>query len=55
MARYRVPKDAGRFRIEKAMAGNWMVLNDKTGGGKIVIACREPSYLAPAKVQRGGR
>jgi hypothetical protein len=41
VARYGIPKDAGRFRIEKAMAGNWMVLNDKTGGGKIAIACRD--------------
>ncbi len=22
-------------------AGNWIVLNDKTGGGKIVIPCRD--------------
>lgn len=38
MPRHRIPKNAGQFRIEKAMAGNWIVLNDKTGSGKIVIA-----------------
>jgi len=41
MPRYRIPKNAGQLRIEKAMAGNWIVLNDKTGGGKTVIACRD--------------
>ena len=41
MPQYRIPKSPGRFRIVKARAGNWIVLNDKTGGGKIVIPCRD--------------
>jgi hypothetical protein len=41
MSRYRVPKNAGTFRVDTSIAGSYIVLNDKTGGGKISIPCRD--------------
>jgi hypothetical protein len=41
MARRQIPKNAGRFCVSIAKAGNYIVLNDKSGGNKIVIACRD--------------
>ena len=44
MARYRIPRNAGHFHVDVAMAGNYIVLNDKTGGGKVVIPCRDREH-----------
>lgn len=41
MPRYRIPKNAGLFHVVIAMAGNYAVANDKTGGNKIVVPCRD--------------
>ena len=55
MARHRIPKNAGQFRIVKGRAGNWLVLNDKTGGGKVAIPCRdrEQAELLCKKLNEG--
>jgi len=41
MPRLRIPKVAGQFRIVIALAGNYAVVNDKTGRNKLIIACRD--------------
>lgn len=41
MARIRIPKGAGKFEVIIARAGNYVVWNKKTGGGKIIIPCRD--------------
>jgi hypothetical protein len=40
MPKYMIPKNAGRFRVITARAGNWLVLNDRTGNSAIKIPCR---------------
>jgi hypothetical protein len=40
MARIRIPKNAGQFRVAPNRVGGYMVINDKSGGSKIVIACK---------------
>ncbi len=41
MARHLIPKNAGTFRIIIAYAGNYAVVNDKTGRNEVIIACRD--------------
>jgi superfamily II DNA helicase RecQ len=41
MARYLIPGNAGRFRSEIARAGNFMVINEKTGKNQVIIPCRD--------------
>jgi len=41
MPKYTIPENAGRFRVETAMAGNYMVINDKTGKNQVIIPCRD--------------
>jgi hypothetical protein len=41
MARIQIPKVAGRFRIVIALAGNYAVVNDRTGKNHVMIACRD--------------
>ena len=36
-----LPKHPGLFRVAIARAGNYIVLNDKTGKSEIIIACRD--------------
>ncbi len=35
-----IPENAGRFRVSTAKAGNYIVLNDRTGKNQIIIPCR---------------
>jgi hypothetical protein len=41
MARVTIPKNPGRFRVSTAKAGNYIVLNDRTAKGQVVIPCRD--------------
>lgn len=36
-----IPENAGRFRVRIAKAGNYIVLNDRTGKNQVVIPCRD--------------
>jgi hypothetical protein len=35
-----LPKNPGRFRVSTAKAGNYIVLNDRTGKNQVIIPCR---------------
>ena len=40
MAKITIPKNAGQFRVSRsALAGNHLVLNDRTGKNQIIIPC----------------
>lgn len=41
MPKITLPANPGRFRIAKAIAGNYVVVNDKTGKNEVIIACRD--------------
>jgi hypothetical protein len=41
MPKKTIPKNAGRFRVSIAKAGNYIVLNDRTGKNKVIIPCRD--------------
>ncbi len=43
MARHLIPDNPGQFRIKVASAGNYMVINDKTGKNQVIIPCRNKS------------
>lgn len=40
MPRIILPKHPGVFRVAIARAGNYIVLNDKTGKSQIIIPCQ---------------
>lgn len=40
MPRITLPKHPGKFRVKTAMAGNLIVINDKTGKNQVIIPCR---------------
>jgi hypothetical protein len=40
MAEYYIPKNPGTFRVVIGKAGNPIVTNDKSGRGKVLIACK---------------
>ncbi|HEY9282782.1 MAG TPA: hypothetical protein VIP46_04960 [Pyrinomonadaceae bacterium] len=40
MARIRIPKNAGQFRVERSMAFTPIVTNGKSGGNRITIPCK---------------
>jgi hypothetical protein len=44
MARRRIPKNAGKFRVFFSNAGTFGVLNDKTGRNKVIIPCRDKRH-----------
>jgi hypothetical protein len=39
-----IPQNPGRFRVQTAMAGNFIVINDKTGKNQVIIPCRNQSH-----------
>ncbi|GEM_PF-963710 len=39
MPRVRIPDNSGPFHVSIARAGNYIVVNDRTGRNKVVIAC----------------
>src|SRR5205807_1535135 len=41
MPRKTMPKNAGQFRVTTAKAGNFLVLNDRTGKHRVRIPCRD--------------
>jgi hypothetical protein len=41
MPRKTIPQSAGRFRVSIAKAGNYIVLNDRSGKNQVIIPCRE--------------
>ena len=44
MPRYTLPKNAGVFRVQKAMAGNYIVINNKTGKNQVIIPCQDKKH-----------
>lgn len=40
MAIVTLPKPAGKFRVSTASAGNYIVLNDRTGKNAVIIPCQ---------------
>jgi len=40
MARIRIPKNAGQFKIEFSMVQTYIVTNGKSGGNRIIIPCK---------------
>ena len=40
MPRVTIPKNPGTFRVATARAGNYIVLNNKTGKNQVIIPCR---------------
>ena len=40
MPQVTLPENPGRFRVATAKAGNWIVLNDRTGKNQVIIPCR---------------
>lgn len=41
MPKKTIPKNAGRFRVSTAKAGNYIVINDRTGKNQVIIPCRD--------------
>lgn len=41
MAKKMLPKNPGTFRVSTAKAGNYIVLNDRTGKNQVIIPCRD--------------
>lgn len=41
MAKKTIPENAGQFRVSTAKAGNYIVLNDRTGRNQVIIPCRD--------------
>ncbi|HTU91158.1 MAG TPA: hypothetical protein VMF69_13855 [Gemmataceae bacterium] len=41
MPKKTIPANAGRFRVSIAKAGNYIVLNDRTGKNQVIIPCRD--------------
>jgi hypothetical protein len=41
MAKKTIPENPGRFRVQTAKAGNYIVINDKTGKNEVIIPCRD--------------
>jgi hypothetical protein len=41
MPRKTIPKNPGTFRVTTAKAGNYLVLNDRTGKHRVRIPCRD--------------
>ena len=39
MPKKTIPENAGRFRVSIAKAGNYIVLNDRTGKNQVIIPC----------------
>jgi hypothetical protein len=35
-----IPDNAGTFRVSTARAGNFIVLNDRTGKNQVIMPCR---------------
>ena len=44
MPKYTIPKNQGVFRVQTAMAGNYIVINNKTGKNQIIIQCRSKDH-----------
>jgi hypothetical protein len=40
MARIRVPKNAGQFKVSLSMIQTYIVTNGKSGGSRIIIPCK---------------
>lgn len=40
MARIRIPKTAGQFKVELSMVQTYIVTNGKSGGNRIIIPCK---------------
>ena len=41
MPKYNLPKIPGTFTVKTARAGNFIVINDKTGKNQVIIPCRD--------------
>ncbi len=41
MPRVTLPKNTGTFRVATARAGNFIVINNKTGKNKVIVPCRD--------------
>jgi hypothetical protein len=41
MAKRAIPENLGHFRVQTAKAGNYIVINDRTGKNKVVIPCKD--------------
>lgn len=41
MPKKTIPKNPGAFRVSIAKAGNYIVLNDRTGKNQVIIPCRD--------------
>ena len=55
MARHLIPDHPGQFRVKIARAGNYIVLNDKTGKNQVIIPCCNKSHAEKicARLNRG--
>ena len=40
MARIRIPKNAGQFKVSLSMLPTYIVTNEKSGGNRIIISCK---------------
>lgn len=40
MPRHTLPKHLGKCRVQTARAGNFIVVNNKTGKSQVIIPCR---------------
>jgi len=43
MPKYTIPKNPGTFSVKTARAGNYIVINSKTGKNQMIIPCRDKS------------
>ncbi len=44
MATYTLPSKPGKFRVHLTPAGNYIVINDKTGKNQVIIPCRDEAH-----------